>query len=112
MKFEPLPFYKPKSDPSGCFAAILSPDGWENPSYEHLKGKFISSAEISEFTKLVHYIFKECSTQNAMMKYFNKHGTMTNNVASSVFFRGDKLEYVATAAGYSLTINSYRKEEA
>ena len=109
MKFEPLPYRQQQLSPVGCFTAVLSPDGWENSAYEHLNDCFLCSEEISEFTKLVHYIFKECNNQSAMMKYFNKYGTMVNNVSSSVFFQGNELEYVATATGYSLSINSYRK---
>ena len=111
MKFEPLPFQQPKLGPVGRFDAVLSPDGWRDSTYEGLNETFLGSAAISEFSKLVYYIFKECNTQSAMMKYFNKYGTAANNVSSSVFFCGEELEYVATATGYSLTINSYRKEE-
>lgn len=111
MKLDALPFVQPGGNPAGCFSALLSFGGWENPEYCPVgkNDRLKNPAEILEFTKFIGGLFKELPTQDAFTKYVNKNSTRIDAVTRKLLYNAPLLDYVVTVSGYSVTIEPYRK---
>ena len=114
MQINALPFVKPDGDPVGCFSAILSFGGWENPEYHPVNANDMvkNPAEVLEFTKFIGSLFKELPTQDAFAKYVRKNGTHIDAVTQKLLYEAPLLDYVVTVSGYHVTIEPYRKEKS
>jgi len=103
-------YAEPQAQRTGCFEAILSPDGWENSAYRPENGTRLRSDEVAEFSNLVMSFFHECKTQNDLKKFCKKYGTDTDAVTSSFRFDCALMSYCVHVTGYSAVFVPYRKE--
>ena len=110
MKFDPVPFDPPDHKAVGHFTANLSPDGWQDSMYVNEPSVGLTSDEVLECSRFINSFMHDCGSQDVFMKYVKKHGERIDNVTSAIFYNGDLLEYVVQTSGYSITINTHRKE--
>ena len=110
MKYDPLPYRKPTTEPVGYFFASLSPDGWQDAAYQPpLEGHLVSE-EVREFTDLINGLTKLCKDQDMLARYIKNHGTKIDKTTVAISYSGNLLDYVLTATGYAVKIEPFRKE--
>ena len=113
MKYDPVKYKRYERTPIGCFSAEMTANGWANTKFDHDLQEHLLSDEVSEFIRLAHHFFKECSDWAKLNKFVQKYGTEIDgedyNTVLAFNFVGDNLDYTFHVDGTRLRIFPYRK---
>lgn len=111
---EPLKYRRNTSEPIGKLMVNVTPDGWVDTQFIPSTRRLLS-AEISEETKVIHEMIKQCPTVIELRKYFNKHGKQIRSDGADPTMAFTVVRDVATynfeATGPYLEVFSYRNKK-
>jgi predicted AlkP superfamily phosphohydrolase/phosphomutase len=115
MNYDPVKYKRFERDPVGCFEAEMTANGWANTKFDHELQEHLLSDETSEFIRLVHHLFNECSDWSKLNKLVKKYGTEIKSEDYSTIFafnyEEDMMDYIVHINRTQLRIFPYRKTQ-
>ena len=111
--FEPVKYKRYERTPVGCFSAEMTMNGWAETKFDHDLQTHLVSDEVSEFIRLVHQLFKECSEWAKLEKFAKKYGTEIEgedfNKILAFNYTGNVMDYTVHIDRTLLKVFPYRK---
>ena len=100
-------------DPVGFFEAKMTENGWRGSKYVNKAERYITSDEVNEAVRFVHFLFKMTPDWKELEQFAVKYGKLTygdlGEQTRAINYLGAKFDYTVLITGNDLVVFLYRK---